>query len=209
MLALIGLVGAAACSGPAPRVAPTTTLPALPAPADESATTPTPTLSSPATTAPSTRMKPVPGSTDATPPPAIHASGTDYPAIAASLFRYRHWLLAHHPDPALADQAFARGTLAYVDAVAQLRALRAARRTLVSLDQRFEFRTTSVHGSLMTLVLHEVITEERLVDRQGRIVSATHFDEPNNYTIIMTSDRAGRWRLADITDMQPEPTIPL
>jgi hypothetical protein len=151
----------------------------------------------------------VPGSTDSTPPPAIHASGTDYPAIAASLFRYRHWLLAHHPDPELADEAFARGTLAYVDAIAQLGALRAAHQTLVSHDQRFAFRSTSVHGTLTTLVLHEVITDERLVDRQGRIVSAKHFDEPNNYTIIMTSDRAGRWRLADIRDMQPQPTIPL
>ena len=46
------------------------------------------------------------------------------------------------------------------------------------------------------------------IDRD-RVVSATHFDYPNNYFVMMTIDRAGRWRLADITDLQPEPSIPL
>lgn len=208
MLGLVGLVGAGACSSTAPRAAPSTPQPTIPPPTMPSTTTPpTPTTST--TTSTPTRFRPVPGSTDATPPPVIHASGTSYPAIAASLFRYRRWLLAHHPDPALTDVAFARGTLGYEQAKAQLRELAAAHRTLVSLGQRFAFETASVHGNLMTLRLHEEITEERVLDRQGRVVSATHFDYPNNYFVMMTIDRAGRWRLADITDLQPEPSIPL
>lgn len=151
----------------------------------------------------------MPGSTDSTPPPVIHASGRDFPAIAASLFRYRAWLLAHHPDPELADEAFAPGTMTYGQVLTQLGALGAAHHTIVSLDQRFSFETASVHGLLMTLRLHEVVTEERVLDQHGRIVSATHFDDPNNYFVLMTSDETGRWRLADITDLLPEPSIPL
>ena len=125
------------------------------------------------------------------------------------MFRYRGWLLAHHPDPELAREAFAPGTMTYGQVLTQLGDLGAAHHTVVSLDQRFTFKTASVHGNLMTLLLHEVITEERVVDQHGRIVSATHFDEPNNYFVLMTSDGHDNWRLADITDLLPEPTIPL
>ena len=208
MLAFVSLVAAGACSSPAPRSAPEpratlpvgTTSPPTTAPVASTTTT---------STTPPTRVKPVPGSTDTTPPPVLHATGTDYPAIAASLFRYRTWLLAHHPDPELAREAIAPGTLEYGEAIAQLGALGAARHTLVSVDQQLEFTTSSVQESLMTLILHEVIREERVLDQQGRIVKTTHFEYPNRYFVLMTNDGRGRWRLADITDLQPEPSIPL
>lgn len=198
----------AACSSGQGRSAPTTSMPTLAPTAPPSPTTVSqPAVSSP--TATPTSVPPLAGYDDTTPPPAIHATGTDYPAIAASLEQYRAWLLAHHPDSALAKEIYQQGTVSYQDLVVILDDLRARHQTFVSIDRHRTYTFSSIHGSLMTLRLHEVLTEDRTLDRDHRVVKTATYSWPNNYVVIMTHDRSGRWRIADITDIMPPPSIPL
>jgi hypothetical protein len=140
-------------------------------------------------------------------PPLVHATGAAYPAIARSLFEYRDWLFAHHPDPALADAIFARGTIAYEDLVRSLTGLRAHHETMVSTNQRWTFVVASVHPSLMTMRLHETLVEDRVLDRDHHVVSTQPFPDPNDFVVVMTNDGAGRWRIADVTRVDLNPTI--
>jgi hypothetical protein len=154
-----------------------------------------------------TTVRPVEGSDDVTPPPPIHATGTDYPAIARSLQGYRYWLLAHHPDATLASEVYVRGTTAYQDLVSDLDYLRTKRQALVSVNQHLTFTTASVRGSLTTLRVHEVLIEDRILDRRRRVVSTTSYPEPNDYVVVMTRDARGRWRTADVTQVHPDATV--
>lgn len=206
VLAACSSVGApSAGSTRSPRtLAPTVSHSASPRPAPATtATRPAP----PATVAPVAPVRPVAGSDDVTPPPPIHATGTDYPAIARSHQDYRYWLLAHHPDAALASQVYARGTTAYQDLVSDLDYLRARHQTLVSIDQHVTFATASVHGSLMTLRVHEVLVEDRILDRRHRVVRTMPYPEPNDYVVVMTRDAHGRWRTADVTPVHRDATV--
>jgi hypothetical protein len=156
---------------------------------------------------PGTAVRPVAGSDDVTPPPPIHATGTDYAAIAHSLTTYRFWLLAHHPDAALASEIYVRGTATYQTVVSDLDLLRSNRQTLVSINQQLAFTVASVRGSMMTMRVREVITEDRLLDRDHRVIGTKRFSEPNNYVVVMTRDVTGRWRLADVTRVSLDPTV--
>ena len=199
----------ACANGPAPR-ATATSMPMLP-PSSPSASTDTTRLP-PKVALPSRAPKsirPLAGYDDTTPPPAIRATGTDYAAIAASLESYRAWLLAHHPDSALAKEIYQQGTVSYQDLVVILDGLRARHQTFVSIDRHRTYTFSSIHASLMTLRLHEVLTEDRTLDRDRHVVKTARYSWPNNYVVVMTHDRSGRWRIADITDVMPEPSIPL
>jgi hypothetical protein len=149
-----------------------------------------------------------PGYTDATAPPTIRATGSDYTAIVRSLFAYRDWLFAHHPDPALVAQVLRQGTTTYARDVADLAALRSKRRTLVSIDQRLTFTVASVQGWQMTLRVHQAQMEDRVLDIQGRVVSATPYPA-EDFVFVMTHDGTDRWRIADMTQVDLDPTIVL
>jgi hypothetical protein len=210
MLGVLAPAVAASCSNGHGRAAPATSMPTL---APSASTTPTsPTTLPPKVTSPPTApssIRPLEGYDDTTPPPAIHATGTDYAAIAASLESYRAWLLAHHPDSALAKDIYQQGTVSYQDLVAILDTLRTRHQTFVSIDRRRTYTFSSIHASLMTLRLHEVLTEDRTIDRDHHVVKTVTYSWPNNYVVVMTHDRFGRWRIADITDVMPPPSIPL
>ena len=180
--------------------------PACSAVAVQATTTPAPTSRRPR---PRRRRSPLAGYDDTTPPPAIHATGTDYAAIAASLENYRAWLLAHHPDSALAKEIYQQGTVSYQDLVVVLDDLRARHQTLVSIDRHQTYTFSSIHASLMTMRMHEVLTEDRTLDRDHRVVKTKTYSWPNEYVVIMTHDSFGRWRIADLTDIMPERSIPL
>ena len=61
----------------------------------------------------------------------------------------------------------------------------------------------------MTMRMHEVLTEDRTLDRNHHVVKTKQYEWPNDYVVVMTHDYSGRWRIADVTDILPEPTIPL
>jgi hypothetical protein len=201
-VAVAGSALTACSSGPA-RVA---GRPSAPAPSSRPASIPAPTTNA-ARPAPRPTVRRVTESTDTTPPPPLRTHGTDYVAIARSLEAYRYWLLAHHPDVALASQIYVRGTTSYQKLVSNLDYLRARHQTLISIDQQLAFTTASVRGSLVTLRLHEVITEDRMLDRHHRVVSITPYARPNDFVMVMTCDATGRWRLADLTQVALDPTV--
>ena len=146
-VAVAGSALTACSSGPA-RVA---GRPSAPAPSSRPASIPAPTTNA-ARPAPRPTVRRVTESTDTTPPPPLRTHGTDYVAIARSLEAYRYWLLAHHPDVALASQIYVRGTTSYQKLVSNLDYLRARHQTLISIDQQLTFTPAkAVHGSLVTL----------------------------------------------------------
>jgi hypothetical protein len=207
-LALIASALTACSSGRAGSATGSTAPLTLPhAPTSKSVPTTTAPRSATAPRRATTTVRPVEGSDDVTPPPAIHATGTDYVAIARSLTTYRYWLLAHHPDAALASQIYVRGTATYQTVVSDLDRLLTNRQTLVSIDQQLAFTVASIRGSMMTLRVREVITEDRLLDRDHRVIGTKRFSEPNNYVVVMTRDVTGRWRLADVTRVSLDPTV--
>src|SRR5690242_12449901 len=115
------VAGAASCSAPAARSGATV----APLPTAPSTTTPSTTPErAAATPPPSTAAPAAVGYTDTTPPPAIRATGTDYAAIADSLFTYLDWVYAHRPDIELASRAIQRGTTVFENAEADLETLR-------------------------------------------------------------------------------------
>jgi hypothetical protein len=187
-----------------------------PAKAAPAATRPAPAATGPSTTAatvaPRAARQPetvaaVAGYRDTTPPPVIHATGTNYVAMVNSLERYRSWLLGHHPDSALVHEFEQRGTVAYENDVRHLDALRRQHRTEISVDQHVTFTVASVHGSLMTFRAHEVVSEDRDLDGDGNIVATFPYDHPNDFVIVMVRGAGNRWRLADVTQVSLDPVI--
>ena len=120
---------------------------------------------------------------ESAPPPAIHATGTDYAAIARSLTTYRTWLLAHHPDAALAGEVYTRGTTTYQRFVSDLDRMPREPQPGVSVGESLTFSVASVHGALVTLRVHE---------RAPR---------PRDFVMVMTRAATGRWRIADFTSV--------
>jgi hypothetical protein len=201
---LAGAVLAACTSAPArPTARPATTAPTLPTPlvAPTTTTTAAPTRVRPA------GVRPVAGFDDTTPPPALHATGTNYPAILRSIEAYRNWLRAHHPDAALEPQIYAPGTATFVAVAGDLRYLSTRGQRAIAIDDHNTYTTASVHGSLVTLRCHEVITEDRLLDRAGRVVRVIPYSGPLDFVMIMVRDASGRWRLADVTQVSLDPTV--
>jgi hypothetical protein len=150
----------------------------------------------PTAAAPSTSAGPAPVQA-----PTPTETGTDFVAIARSIDEYHGWLLAHRPDPALARVIYQPGTQSYLEFTRNLTALRARSETLVSIGQRCTYALASVQPALVTLRVHEVIAEDRTLDRQGRVVRVTPYAAPNDYVVVLTRDAGARWRLADITQV--------
>jgi hypothetical protein len=208
---LAGTVLAACASGPArslSRPAPAAT---LPPPTSTTPSTTTPSITRP-TTAPRparpTSVRALAGYRDTTPAPTIRATGTNYVAIVRSLEAYRYWLLAHHPDSALAAEFVQRGTVTYERDVADLDHLRSHHLTLISVGQHVTFTLASVQQGLVTFRAHEVITEDRFLDREQRVVQ-TDTKNDCDLVIVIVKGAGGRWRLADVTLVSLDPTIVL
>jgi len=145
----------------------------------------------------------------AVPPPKLVQTGSDYLAIASSIDDYHAWLLAHRPDAALARTIYAPGTRSYVEFTRNLEYLRAHQETLVSIGQHCSYVVSTVRHSLVTLRLREVIAEDRTLDRAGRVVHTVRYAQPNDYVIVLTRGADGRWRLADITQVDLDPAVGL
>ena len=185
------------------------------APARSSSTLqPLPPLSSTTTARPVAKLdasagavRPAPGYADTTPPPAIRATGSDYPAIAQSLLTYKDWLFAHHPDPALAGQVFQQGTAIYGSRVADITTVRNLRRRVDSVDLRLSFTVVTVRPDLVTLRMLETLVADQWFDQQHRVVRTDPYPVPNHYIVIMTNDGSGRWRIADVTQVAIDPSI--
>lgn len=128
-------------------------------------------------------------------------TGADYAAIARSIDGYHGWLLAHRPDPARAGAIYQRGTQSYVDFTRNLDALRRRHETLVSVGQRCTYAVASTGPTLVTLRVHEVLREDRVLDVHGRVVSVTPYSEPNDYVVVLTRGADARWRFADVTQV--------
>ena len=178
-------------------------------------TLPPATTAPPPTTAAAPRparpasVDPVAGYHDTTPPPVIHATGTNYVAIVRSLEAYRYWLLGHHPDPALVSEFEQRGTIAFQDDVDTINELRRRRWTEISIGQHVTYTVASVHGSLMTFRVHEVITSDRFFDLHHHVAYTHRYDGDNDFVIVMVLGAGNRWRLADVTQVYLDPTIVL
>jgi hypothetical protein len=187
---------------PVPTLPPPTTIPRRAAP-----------TTAPPTTVPraarATTVRPLAGYVDATPPPAIHATGTNYVAIVQSLEAYRYWLLAHHPDSALVSEFGQRGTVTYDRDVADLDHLRSHHLTLISIGQHVTFTVASVQADLVTFRAHEVISEDRFLDREQRVLQTDSYAHDNDFVIVIVNGAGGRWRLADVTLVSLDPTIVL
>ncbi len=182
------------------------------------ATLPAPTATSPSTSMATAAPRPGPqpetvaavaGYRDTTPPPAIQATGSDYVAIVNSLERYRYWLLGHHPDSTLVHEFEQRGTVAYENDVRHLDELHRQHRTEISVGLHVTFTVASVHGSLMTFRAHEVVSEDRDLDRDRHVVATFPYDHPNDFVIVMVRGAGDRWRLADVTQVSLDPVIVL
>jgi hypothetical protein len=202
-LGLIAVILAGCSSGttrtagaPAPR-------PTVPS----TSATPTTTAAPAART--TTAIAPAPGFHDTTPPPAIHATGSDYVAIVTSLMTYRDWLGAHHPDPALAASFLQPGTITFDENVADLTAMRTKQRTVASVDKHLTFTVVSVHGALVTFRLRETLVSDQWFDEAHHLVRTDPYPQPRDVVVVMTRDATGRWRIADITLVALDPTIVL
>jgi len=152
-------------------------------------------------------VRPAPGYTDTTPPPAIRATGSDYPAIARSLLSYKDWLFAHHPDPALAGQVFQQGTAIYGSRVADITTVRNLRRRIDSVDLRLRFTVVTVRPDLVTMRMLETLVADEWFDQHHRVVRTDPYPVPNHYIVILTHDGGGRWRIADVTQVAIDPSI--
>ncbi len=183
-------------------LAPLTTIPTAP-----STTAPPTTVATAPPASAAHAAHAAPGYTDTTPPPAIHATGTDYAAIALSLLTYKDWLFAHHPDPALAGLVFQQGTATYASRVADLTTVRNLHQTIASVDLQLSFTVVTVRTDLVTLRMRETLGEDNWFDQQHRVVRTDPYPVPNHYIVIMTIDGEGRWRIADVTQVATDPSI--
>jgi glucose/arabinose dehydrogenase len=156
-----------------------------------------------------TTIRPAAGFQDTPPPPAIHATGSDYVAIVTSLMRYRDWTAAHHPDPALSAEIMQRGTAIVESDVADLTMLRTKRLTVASVDKHQDFTVVSVHGPLMTFRMRERLVSDQWFDAAHHVVRTDLYPDPHDYVVVMARDATGRWRIADLTPVALDPAIVL
>jgi hypothetical protein len=176
------------------------------APATERVDAPTRTSSTAAATSTTTTnvaAEPPPYSfDDSVPPPPLVNTGTDYAAIYRSLKAYASWLLAHHPDPALASEIAIDGSSYHAGAAEELRRLRV-------YDLRY-YRPSSIIESVETVSeldapelgrrivsLRATYRDDRavIVRRDGSVKGEAELPERWTWTALIASDRSGRWRL--------------
>ena len=198
MFGLLLVISTTACGGddttggPAGPSGPATTAD----PDGATTTRPTASTAAPATTTTTTPPYSFDGSV---PPPDLVNTGTDYVAIAESLFGYVTWLKRHDPDSSRLRAVYVPGTELSRRFGRDLDLLAESNHRYVDVDQQLEFVVVSADADLVTLTLREHIAAERLVDSTGTVIEERPTGPVNGYVVLMAADARGRWRLAEIS----------
>jgi len=158
-----------------------------------------PTATSTTAPAPTTTTVPPPYSFDGSvPPPPLLNTGTDYAAIYRSLSAYATWLLAHHPEPDLVREAYVVGTPVYDRLKSDVALVQAGDARMFETEQPLKVEATSVLTSAVALHVTETVTTQRLVRRDGTTIQEQSFTKPFEWSALLQSDSAGRWRIATV-----------
>lgn len=136
------------------------------------------------------------GFDDATQPPKLVNTGTDYVAILKSVAAYGNWLAAHKPDPALLSNFVARGTKVYDLYSRDLTRLRDNRvRGIEILGRPSQYTILSATPDAFSANVLEDIRVHKTVDARGRTTSEVRYDTPTMYLdVLVLTD--GHWHLA-------------
>ena len=158
-----------------------------------------PTATSTTAPAPTTTTVPPPYSFDGSvPPPPLLNTGTDYEAIYRCLSAYARWAVVHttqmQPSPTRATPQVQPMTASTSDFDCSRRVQPPTRRCWRNIGRRrSEHHCTSSSRCDLT----ETVSALQLVDGQGQIVdSKVDSPHPLNWTVVMSQDTAGRWRIA-------------
>jgi hypothetical protein len=143
--------------------------------------------------------KPIPGgSLHGTPRPPLENTGTDYVAIFKSLDVNFRWL-TENPDPAVISELFVPGTRTHdfqLDFVQTL-----AQNGWRSADEGYRVLAVDVvdaRSDVVSLRLTDQFDAEKVVDSSGRqIGDGKQHTSPTVWTILLSPDDLGRWRIAD------------
>jgi hypothetical protein len=160
--------------------------------------------SAPSTTAPAATIdlsKPIPGgSLHGKPRPPLENTGNDYVAIFKSLDANFRWL-TENPDPAVVSEIYVPGTRTHdfqLDLVQRLR-----QNGWRSADEGYRVISVEVvdtRSDVVSLRLTDQFDMERIVDSAGRPVGdGKKHTAPTVWTILLSPDDQGRWRIADAT----------
>jgi hypothetical protein len=169
-----------------------------------------PKTTSPSTTAPPATIdlsKPIPGgSLHGTPRPPLENTGNDYVAILTSLIGNFRWL-TENPDAALISELYVPGTAEHDSGVRNTQYLvdrgwRAADNAyfIVSIE------TVDTRPGAISLRMSDSMDVERIVDRSGQQVGEGRPRTPKvkEWSVLLTIDETGRWRIADFAPAQGE-----
>jgi hypothetical protein len=135
---------------------------------------------------------------DGTPAPVLRNTGTDYVAIFASLDRYRRWLQAHHPDPALVARVWVEGTPIAQHFAGLFAQLQRDHHRWVDVDDRSDAHVVSVLDGAATLLVEEHTTAVQLVDDAGAVVKTIPQGPVFHWVVLLERDRHDRWRIASV-----------
>ena len=135
---------------------------------------------------------------DRTPPPRIHNTGTDYVAIYLSLDRYRSWLEAHHPDPALVPRVWVTGTAIARRFERHLGDLQRHHVRWVDVGDHSVARVVSVVDHTVTLTVDEHTTGIELLDASGRVIDRARQGPVLRYVVLLDADSTGHWQVASV-----------
>jgi len=129
-------------------------------------------------------------------PPEVVDRGSDFVAVASSLVLYVRWLEWHHPDPALVERAYQRGSPPERVAWRHVTELRRTGAHIVEADAApFEFRIISVTENVVSLRLTEHLSHRDLIAATGRVLARDNA-RIEQYTVsIARANRAAPWRV--------------
>jgi hypothetical protein len=174
----------------------------------ESGRRPKPTAS-PTTAPPATidLSKPIPGgSLHGTPRPPLENTGDDYVAILTSLMGNFRWL-TENPDVRLISELYVPGTSEHDAGVRNAKYL-IDRGWRAADDAYFivSIEPADARPGAVSLRMSDSMDVEKIVDSSGRQVGEGRPREPKvkKWSVLLTSDASGRWRIADFAPAQGE-----
>jgi hypothetical protein len=142
-------------------------------------------------------------------PPKLINTGTDYASIARSLDDYGHWLYAHHPDPGLVEHIAVNGSMPYKRMTDDLKTI--ATRSMRIYETASILRSSVVVNANSRLVsLRMSYTDDRrvLVDHTSKVVDQQTLPSPSTMLVVLSADRAGLWRFAQVDPAEPDAVTP-
>ena len=143
--------------------------------------------------------RPIPGgSLHGTPRPPLENTGTDYVAIFRSLDANLRWL-TENPDPSLVSEIYVPGTADHDAGVQNFQYL--ADRGWRAADEGYRVASVDVvdaRAEAVSLRLVDQFDVEGVVDVNGQRVGPGRVHSgPKTWSLLLTPDGAGRWRIAD------------